>query len=409
MRSSHRLPLLLALTLLGACAKPQPNQPQNTGDHDAGALVDAAVDDAFLKLDAARDATIASTDAAILPTDATFADAPADDMGAAADSGVWDASVMEDAAFASDADVFDAGTEDAGPVDAGTSDAGSHTVSGLDPILTFTLRNAAFPGSGHADVAVHVPDGFDLDRSPGAVLYFHGWENCAANAIGATNTVCTTGGPAREAMNIAGQLDTANVNALLIGVQLRFDEDSGNPGNLAMNGVCHAMVDELLTEHLSDLFPYAIGADDLSNIVLASHSGGYWATAECLSVGGFNNIGEVELYDSLYGELGIFEPFITDDISLFDPSASLSRRFSSVFIGGTSTATESSALYNDIDSAFADAGQSSLILPDFTTDTLIPADFATPILFKQSALGHNDIPRYYFQRIVAHARFERLH
>ena len=41
----------------------------------------------------------------------------------------------------------------------------------------------AFPGSGHPDVAVHVPPGFDATRRPGVVVYFHGWQGCVAAAL----------------------------------------------------------------------------------------------------------------------------------------------------------------------------------------------------------------------------------
>ncbi len=362
-------------------------------------------------------ALLAACDAA--PTGAPHVDhdaeIPRNDPGRLDSGRGADGSLLPDSSpFDATIPPFDAevdATPDAGVprVDAGAADAGTTTVTGLDPLLVYDLENAPFSADAYPDVAVHVPDGFDLARNPGVVVFFHGWLNCAANVMGSTNTKCSASGPAREALSLIDQFETANVNAVLVAVQLRYEAESSNAGRLTESGLCRAMLDELFVERLSPLFPRELGVDDLSAVVLAAHSGGYLSMARCMSEGGLTNLREVQLYDGFYGEYATYSSFVLDNVDRFDRSRADFLKFSTVYIAGTGTASLSTTLAAASTSDFAAADLSGELMVDATTSTFTPEIFQIPAIFKRSSLTHYGIPRYYFQRFVAASPFERLH
>ncbi len=329
----------------------------------------------------------------------------APDATARRDAGDAAVAPVDGAEDAVDADATgDAGqTSDAG--DADTADASDASTScpapALDPVLPFQLTHAAYPGSGHPDVAVHVPPGFDPCNRPSLVLFFHGFENCVVNAVGSTDSVCTPGSPARVALHLAEQLDGAGVNAILVAPELTFDADTGNPGNLANPGEVRAMLSELLVDKLSPLLGVSLDVPDLDRIVVASHSGGYWATARTLAVGGIN-VDEVELFDSLYGQYSTYTDWTTSDVSLFDPSKLPARRFSMIWTSGGGTYTLSEQLETNVASALSSAGLDSLLFfQEATAPTPTDAELAHPFVFKHSGLSHYGVPLYYFERVLA--------
>jgi hypothetical protein len=55
-----------------------------------------------------------------------------------------------------------------------------------------------------------------------------------------------------------------------------------------------------------------------------------------------------------------------------------------------------------------DAGLAASLLADDTTDTLPASAYAHPVLFKLSALAHEDVPKYYFQEFAASAGFAAI-
>src|SRR5271170_2283575 len=120
----------------------------------------------------------------------------------------------------------------------------------LSEVLDYRLRNAAFPGSGHADVAVHVPHGFDASRRPGLVLYFHGWMATADSALSGGDDASAGAASASRGDDLASELDAARVNALLVAVELRVDASSGETGELSAPGRLRALLQELFEEHL---------------------------------------------------------------------------------------------------------------------------------------------------------------
>src|SRR6185369_5608487 len=108
-----------------------------------------------------------------------------------------------EAAAERDDDRNDAGDADASAADVGSAGdvrgdtASCPSLGGGDSILTFTLATGAFPGSGHPDVAVHVPPAFDACAPAALIVFFHGYQSCAANALRSEDAPCTTGGPVR--------------------------------------------------------------------------------------------------------------------------------------------------------------------------------------------------------------------
>src|SRR4051794_23832853 len=70
----------------------------------------------------------------------------------------------------------------------------------------FSLQNAPFGGS-RPTVLVHFGKGFTADGPLNLVVHYHGWANCIENDGEATGAACTSGGPARIAHDLIGQLD----------------------------------------------------------------------------------------------------------------------------------------------------------------------------------------------------------
>lgn len=271
----------------------------------------------------------------------------------------------------------------------------------IDPLLTFTLENAAFPGTGYPDAAVHVPPNFDACDHPGLIVFFHGFNNCVVNAIGSTNTACTPGGSARTALKLADQLDASGANAILIAVEIKVDQATGNPGALTQTGRLRALLDEIFTQSLAAKLGKPLDVAAFDRVVLSSHSGGYWAVAESLQNGGLDNVREIDLYDSLYGEYATYKGFVDDHAAAFTPTANPPYRFAMAWTSGGGTADLSVDLQADAQDALDGAGLSSAMLYDPTTGTFTDEDYLHPVIFKRSGLSHDGVPQYYFQRFAS--------
>jgi hypothetical protein len=175
------------------------------------------------------------------------------------------------------------------------------------PVLFYNLSAAPFPDASTPSVAVHIPPGFDPSNRPGLIVFFHGFDNCVANVVGATDTPCVDGGLARTALHLVDQLDAARVNAILVAVELEVDQATGNPGQLATQGNFRALLHELLTVHLDAVLGCALDVDGLDRVVVSSHSGGYAAAASVLAYGTVAAVREIDLFDSLYGDIPVFD------------------------------------------------------------------------------------------------------
>jgi hypothetical protein len=312
-----------------------------------------------------------------------------------ADSGTPDAGAVDAGSIVPDAGevVPDAGpgpdagmtpAPDAGPVDAGVPRIGPATY----PLM---LTHGAFPPTGsHPNALVYVPANFDPTPPIDVVVWLHGFYNCIENVVLDVGQPCTSGGSADDAYSLVSQLETSNKNVLLLVPELAFDQASSNPGTLSTQGAFAQLLDETMT----DLRP-ALGQVNLASVgkvIVASHSGGYAAAAGIVGSGGVP-VQEVWLFDSLYAYSSTFEAWIYDDVSGIE---AVQRRFGTVytFTGGTNTNSQ------DMADSVATQLPASAIHDDRTTSTWTLPEFHYGALFKQSALAHNDVPRYYFTKFL---------
>jgi len=285
------------------------------------------------------------------------------------------------------------------------SDAGPSVTGGT---YFYNVPSAPFPSTSHPDVAVHVPKGFRPWDRVGAVVFFHGFNNCVTNVIGSVDTSCTTGSPVRTALHLSDQLDAARVNALLIAIELRYDMATGDPGALANVGQLRKILHETLVDHLDAVLGRPLDVDDLERVVVCTHSGGYQAAAKSISVGSVPQIRQVDLYDSLYGEIATYDGWVRGSITRFDAKRVDELRFSDVYTSGGGTATNSRAMATRMDGWLAPVALSASLLYDDTTATFVTADYLHPLIMKHSALTHDGVPQYYFQRMVSAAGFAPL-
>lgn len=289
----------------------------------------------------------------------------------------------------------------------------------LPETLVFDLQSGAFPGSGHPDVAVHVPRGFDATRRPGLLVYFHGWQGCVEAAMRAGDVSCHEGGDRQPGSAIASQIDQAGVNALAVAVELRPEMSTGEPGNLASPGAFHELLRELLTERLAPYLGCAVEVDALDRVVLVAHSGGYQAAASVLALGDVPEIREVVLLDALYGAQDIFLRWMRDtaddDRNLAEPR----RRFVDIYTCCSGTAEASRAMAET-----ARRGSSDVMLvvptlddrPALATPTLLDggdcelddAALTHRWLFERVARSHDALPRTYVTVIARAAGFAKL-
>jgi hypothetical protein len=298
----------------------------------------------------------------------------------------------------SDAPAYESG-------DAFAHDGGDAALPNVPPLLFFNLRAGAFPDAGHPDVAVHVPKGFDPSNHPGLLVFFHGFDNCVANIMGSVDSPCTPDAAARDALHLMDQVDAARINAILVAVELRFDQSTGDPGQLANKGDFHALLHELFAEHLNALLGASLDVTSFDPIVVGTHSGGYQATAMALSVGDVPQIREIDLLDSLYGETAIFDTWMQSNIARFAPGRADGLRLMNVYTSTGGTEANSRAMEANAAAWLADAGLSSSLFDDNTTDTLDAATYAHPVLFKLTSLAHGDVPKYYFQEFAQASGF----
>ncbi len=290
-----------------------------------------------------------------------------------------------------DAGLMDAGREDAGPVDAGTSVA-------LLPSSTWflTLDAGAFPpSSSHPSAVVYIPSGFDPTPQLAVVVYIHGFDNCVSNIILDAGGSCDAAGgtPVRYSYGLVRQFEESGKNAILLCPEVAFDQATGNPGTLGQPLGFLA----LLNEALAQLEPVlgTRSAADVGQLQVFSHSGGYEAAAGIARVGGVP-VEEIDLLDSLYGNVQDYEDWILSDIGSFDGPLR-QRRFADVYTLSAGTLSNSQALADTAATWVPDAG---ILLDDRVADTWTDPDYDHGLLFKFSGLTHDGVPAYYFGELV---------
>jgi len=290
----------------------------------------------------------------------------------------------------------------------------------LPDVMTFALRTGAFPDPtadpARADVAVHVPPGFDATRRPGLVVYFHGWSGCVEAALSADERPCTDGGEPRPASALTAQIDEAGVNALLVAIELRVDMPTGEPGRLAMPGGLRDLLRELFAEHLAGPLGCALEVDGLDRVVLIAHSGGYQAASSALALGDVPRVTEVDLLDALYGADDLLLRWIRSQAGRFDRRASDGLRFVDLYTCCGGTADASRTLGLEARAALATAGLAAEVYADDASAEPDAAEadadltgwrLAHSVVVQQVPAPHGELPRVYLGGLVRAAGFAR--
>ncbi len=278
----------------------------------------------------------------------------------------------------------------------------------LPDVLFYTLRAGAFPGFAHPDAAVHVPPGFDATRRPGLVLYFHGWQGCVTAAMASEDAPCSEDGGPRRSSDLAFLVDSAELNALVVAVEVRVDMATGEPGRLAMPAGLRELLRELFVEHLADLIGCPLEVDALDRIVVVAHSGGYQAAASALELGDVPRITEVDLLDALYGADDVFLRWIRSEAGRFDPRVEDGLRFVDLYTCCGGTADGSRVLAERARRALGQAGLAGVLYEDDGDDELDPAALVRPVIFKRVPRPHSDLPRAYLGELLQASGFAHI-
>lgn len=149
-------------------------------------------------------------------------------------------------------------------------------------------------------VVVHAPAGFRPERVR-LVLYLHGWEGCAAQFGPTGAATCQPGGPAVEGWGLAeAHAGAGEAQSLLVVPQLAWRARSGTPGRFSEPGVADAWLRALVAELLGPELGLE-RLEDIEEIVLTAHSGGYTVARELLEHGSAWPVRALVIFDGLYG------------------------------------------------------------------------------------------------------------
>jgi len=278
----------------------------------------------------------------------------------------------------------------------------------LSETLSYTLRWGAFPGSGRADVAVHVPPGFDATRRPGLVLYFHGWQSCVEAALSTTDVPCADEGSPRPGGGLIAQVDASRVNAILVAVEVRPDAPTGEPGQMAMPGGAHGLLRELFSEKLAAPLGCTLDPDGLDRIVVVAHSGGYQAAAGVVEGGDLPRITEVDLLDALYGGQNIFARWIAEDAMRFDARIMSPLRFVDLYTCCGGTLGSSRSMVGRVSDILGPVGLVRSVRDDDGDSELDGEDLTAPVVFKRVRRAHADLPKAYLRALLEAAGFAQI-
>lgn len=260
-------------------------------------------------------------------------------------------------------------------------------------VIKLTVDSGAVPGTPERpNMVVYIPSGFDPEKGLNLVVFLHGNMNCATNVIRSKGIACRPGYGARNAYSLAKQLEDSKKNAILVVPQLAFDAaDSSEFAMIEEDRFFWAMV-----ETVADISDRIGGLSfwDAQQVIVASHSGGYRTAASIVTRGG-SVVNELWLFDSLYGNDADFDAWIQGEADLYTASPR-ERRFANIYTWSTGAASMNMA--KRAAGWFTDK---SVELDDRSGATLTPAQYDRGLLFKKSGLAHDDVPRYYFLKLLA--------
>jgi hypothetical protein len=290
------------------------------------------------------------------------------------------------------------GPESDSAVGPGGKADGTNASSAPGQTIPLQLDSHPAPVAGHPSAVVYIPSRFDPTPPVNVIVFLHGWYNCAENVVRNNNSACQSGGAPRMAYNLAAQLETSGRNAILLVPELQFDRANSDAGPLGQPGAMAAVIGETFTR-LSDVVQLG-GMENLGHVVVASHSGGYMAAA-AIATGGGVPVTELYLLDSLYGEQDQYASWMQSEVDLITQVPPMAR-FASVYTLTGGTLANSQAMADQTRNWLAQAGATpDVVQDDRTTSTWTPDQFAHGALFKRSALAHDNVPRFYFGRLLA--------
>jgi hypothetical protein len=253
-----------------------------------------------------------------------------------------------------------------------------------------------FPGA-----VVYFPTRFDPSKALNVVVFIHGWYNCIQNVWRPVKAgiPCSKGEPARMAYNLIQQVEGSGKNVLLIIPEVSRNINSGNYGNLGASNGIRNLLDEILKQHLSAVFENG-GVNGIHRLIVFGHSAAYQTTSAIVRSGGVENIlREVHMLDSLYGNAGDYENWISRHKTEF---AEGQFKYSNIYYASTK------------DNSVAQADRVKAIVPSsvfFSEKNAAvkesAAMYATPVLFKASSvLSHDGIPAAFVGPILAASPIE---
>lgn len=191
--------------------------------------------------------------------------------------------------------------------------------------------------------------------------------------------------------------------SIFVAIEVAYDEASSDPGAWATPGQFAAFLTELLSN--AALKPLAGEPRLLSNVSrvrLFSHSGGYAVLAALAEVGGVDAVLELNLLDSLYGEITSFDSWVQSAITRGTFGTGETRvRFNSLYTDTGGTEVNNRAMATRVQGWLASANASALLHYDDTLGPLQSTDVARhPIIFKRSNHTHDDTCRVFFAQLI---------
>ncbi|NNM66959.1 MAG: hypothetical protein HKM06_02980 [Spirochaetales bacterium] len=143
-------------------------------------------------------------------------------------------------------------------------------------------------------VEVFIPRGWTDRSALNLVFFFHGWYSSVQDSL--------------SRFDLVSQFFHSRVNALLVVPETARDVPDSFGGKLESSGGFQTLVHQILARLAQEGL---IHHQNLGRVILAGHSGAYHVIGEILRRGGLtSHIGEVILFDGLYGSLPYFEDWV---------------------------------------------------------------------------------------------------
>jgi hypothetical protein len=261
-----------------------------------------------------------------------------------------------------------------------------------ESLVPLRLQSAAFPELRAPGALVYVPAGIDRARPLDVVVFFHGWNGCAAAVASPVAIPCRAQGPRRGALDLVGQMRASGRAAVLVIPQLAMERPSGDAGRFRRPEHFRIFLQEVL-----DGVAPQVGArsvDALGRVIIAAHSGGYEAALLVLKHGGVT-VDQLSFFDAFYG--GTYQVAGWLQQSLEDPS--LGRRFVSVY-GGSGAGAGSRAMLRLLQPALAASGREGVVRARTVPGRVTLEEASATIAAVHSTGDHQQTVRWNFATVL---------